>query len=100
MDALRLSQMALRAFAAVYGTLGILCVCASFVAPRAALYAILNLGTATAIAGKKRRSDRKKPAAPGGRRKARRAHTGGGRGGRCCKALFRRQGDRFFQVQA
>jgi len=35
MDALRLSQMALRAFAAVYGTLGILCVCASFVARRA-----------------------------------------------------------------
>jgi len=34
MDALRLSQMALRAFAAVYGTLGILCVCASFVARR------------------------------------------------------------------
>ena len=49
MDAVRLSQMALRAFATVYGTLGILCVCASFVAPRAALYAILNLGTATAI---------------------------------------------------
>ena len=49
MDPLRLSQMVLWAIATVCGSFGILCLCASFVASRPALYAIFNLSIAAAI---------------------------------------------------
>src|SRR5215469_6358372 len=52
------------------------------------------------VADEERPSDRANSAAPDARRKTRRAHVGGGRGGRRCKALFRRQGDGFFPCSA
>jgi hypothetical protein len=45
----RLSQMVLGAVATVLGSVGVLCLIASFVAPAIASYAIVCLGAATAI---------------------------------------------------
>jgi hypothetical protein len=49
MDAMRLSRIALRAFATVLGALGILCLWFSFLAPGIALHAVVCLGTAAVI---------------------------------------------------
>jgi hypothetical protein len=48
-SALELSRLMLRVIATTLGSFGFVCLIASFAAPRAALYAILCLGAASAI---------------------------------------------------